>query len=58
MSENNIPLNEVNYSKDDTRKSFEIKESNFDYLNQIQITNYFFLTHKNVPLIFYIFTIF
>ena len=58
MSENNIPLNEVNYSKDDTRKSFEIKEPNFDYLNQIQITNYFFLTHKNVPLIFYIFTIF
>lgn len=58
MSENDIPLNEVNYSKDDTRKSFEIKEPNFDYLNQIQITNYFFLTHKNVPLIFYIFTIF
>ena len=42
----------------ETRTTIPIHQPNYDYLEQIQITDYFFLIHKNMPYIFYTFLVF
>ena len=39
-------------------QSIGIHEPNYEYLEQIQITDYFFIIHKYMPIIFYTFIIF
>ena len=49
---------EENQIPRESTQSVAIHQPNYDYLEQIQITDYFFITHKNIPAIFYTFIMF
>lgn len=57
-SDSPIIQNDQNDKPIDTTQSIAIHQPNYDYLEQIQITDYFFITHKNIPAIFYTFIMF
>ena len=57
-SDSPIIQNHQNDKSIDTTQSIAIHQPNYDYLEQIQITDYFFITHKNIPAIFYTFIMF
>jgi hypothetical protein len=57
-SDSPIIQNDQNDKPIDTTQSIVIHQPNYDYLEQIQITDYFFITHKNIPAIFYTFIMF
>ena len=52
-----IPSKEESNERE-TRASIPIHSPNYEYLEQIKTTDYFFLSYKNMPLIFYTFTTF
>ena len=58
ISDTPIKNNEENQIPRESTQSVAIHQPNYDYLEQIQITDYFFITHKNIPAIFYTFIMF
>ena len=49
---------EENQIPRESTQSVAIHQPNYDYLEQIQITDYFFIIHKNMPIVFYTFIMF